>query len=137
MIRAVSLIAMRRLDRYTPEICSQLRQIAEHRQWRNWNCADFGQEDVLEELELTYHLHVAAEASGARAGMAPMPTFPINFTDSEGRLDPAEFIKSYARNRFPRAGGTDRIMAVEPNCSMGASSNWDDGSPTRWPARHN
>lgn len=117
-----SLPGMRAVDRYTPEICSKLRQIAEHRQWRNWSCQDFEREDLLEELELTYHLHLAAEASGARAGMAPMPTFPINFTDSEGHLDPAEFIRSYPRSRNPQrtwnrsdnCGRTELFYAREP-----------------------
>lgn len=90
---------MKRVDRYTPEVCSQLRQIAESRKWRSWNRQEFGSHELLEDLELTYHLHIAAEASGARAGMAPMPPFPMGFTDSEGSLDPLEFINSYLRNR--------------------------------------
>lgn len=98
-MRATFRSAMRHLDRYTPEICSQLRQIAEHRQWRSWDRRDFGREELLEDLELTYHLHIAAEAIGRRAGMAPMPPFPIGFSDTEGCLDPSVFIKFYSPGR--------------------------------------
>lgn len=73
--------------------------MAEQRQWRSWEGQDFGREELLEDLELTYHLHIAAEASGVRAGMAPMPPFPISFTDAEGRLDPAEFLNFRACGR--------------------------------------
>ena len=90
---------MQHLDRYTPAVCSELRQIAEHREWRTWDQLDFAREDLLEDLELTYHLHRAAEASGARAGLTPMPPFPLRFTDKEGLLDPAEFIKYCSRGR--------------------------------------
>jgi|GEM_PF-2714107 len=76
--------------------------MAEQRQWRSWEGRDFGREELLEDLELTYHLHIAAEASGARAGMAPMPAFPIGFTDADGRLDPAEFLKFHAGGRSSR-----------------------------------
>ena len=101
-MRAANPCAMRHLDRYTPEICSQLRQIAENRQWKSWNTWDFTRDDLLEELELTYHLHTAAEATGERAGMAPMPPFPISFSDPEGRLDPELFIKAYSRGQSVR-----------------------------------
>jgi hypothetical protein len=85
---------MRRLDRYTPEICSQLRQIAEQRNWRAWDHS-VQRDELLEDLELTYHLHVAAEATGKRAGFPAMPEFPIAFVDSEGILDPAGFVRSF------------------------------------------
>ena len=81
------------LDRYSPEICAQLRRIAEQRNWRAWD-RSLPRDEVLEDLELTYHLHLAAEATGARAGFPAMPAFPIAFIDSEGALDPAEFLKS-------------------------------------------
>jgi hypothetical protein len=86
------------LDRYTPEVCSQLRQIAEQRSWRAWD-KTVEQDELLEDLELTYHLHAAAEATGARAGLPAMPNFPIGFIDSEGLLNPAEFIKSFTLRR--------------------------------------
>lgn len=86
---------MRRLDRYTPEICSRIRQIAEQRKWRAWD-QSVQQDEILEDLELTYHLHAAAEATGARAGFPAMPEFPIAFVDSEGILDPAEFVVSFS-----------------------------------------
>ncbi|HZS55143.1 MAG TPA: hypothetical protein VFA65_12115 [Bryobacteraceae bacterium] len=89
---------MRHLDRYTPEICSQLRQIAEQRSWRTWD-KTVEQDELLEDLELTYHLHAAAEAMGARAGLPAMPNFPIGFIDSEGILDPIQFIKSFTLRR--------------------------------------
>ena len=92
---------MRHIDRYTPEICSQLRQMAEQRQWNDWYRPDSRREELLEDLELTCHLHAAAEASGLRAGMAPMPAFPVRLIDSEGVLDPAEFIKTYWRRHSP------------------------------------
>lgn len=93
---------MRRLDQYTPEICCQLRQIAEERNWRAWD-KSVQRDELLEDLELTYHLHVAAEAAGARAGFPAMPGFPIAFIDSEGLLDPSAFIKSFrARHPFER-----------------------------------
>ncbi len=85
---------MANLDRYTPEICSRLRQIAERRNWRAWD-GSIQREEVLEDLELTYHLHAAAEAAGARAGLPAMPKFPIRFIDSEGVLDPAQFVESF------------------------------------------
>src|SRR5581483_6755632 len=90
---------MRDVDRYTPGICYQLRQIAEHRHWSSWNRQDFSRDDLMEDLELTYHLHRAAEATGERAGMAPMPPFPLSFYDREGLLDPAEFIRVCSRRR--------------------------------------
>lgn len=90
---------MRKLDRYTPEICSQLKQIAEERDWRTWDTSA-GQDKLLEDLELTYHLHAAAQAAGARAGLPAMPEFPIGFIDSEGVLDPAEFVRSFTQ-RIP------------------------------------
>jgi hypothetical protein len=89
---------MRYLDRYTSEICSLLRQIAEQRNWRAWD-AFVERDELLDDLELTYHLHAAAEATGARAGLPAMPEFPIGFIDSEGLLDPAEFVKSLATRR--------------------------------------
>ncbi len=85
------------LERYTPEICSHLQQMAEHRQWKDWHLLDSANEELLEDLELTYHLHVAAEATGMRAGMPPMPLFPPRFIDSEGLLDPVEFVNVYRR----------------------------------------
>lgn len=72
----------------------KLRQIAEQRNWRAWD-RSITQDEVLRDLELTYHLHAAAEAAGARAGFPAMPDFPIKFIDSEGVLDPAEFVTSY------------------------------------------
>ena len=89
---------MRRLDRYTPDICLKLRQIAEQRSWRAWD-GSVKHDELLQDLELTYHLHAAAEAAGARAGFPAMPEFPIRLIDSEGMLDPAEFVTSYAGNR--------------------------------------
>jgi hypothetical protein len=86
---------MRRLDRYTPEICGKLRQIAEQRDWRSWD-GSVKQDELLQDLELTYHLHAAAEAAGTRAGFPAMSGFPIHFIDSEGFLDPAEFVRSCA-----------------------------------------
>jgi hypothetical protein len=91
------------LYRYSPEICAQLRRIAEQREWREWDKSVRGDE-VLEDLELTYHLHVAAEANGARAGFPAMPTFPVGFIDSEGALDPVDFLNSFqARQGTPCA----------------------------------
>lgn len=87
----------RYLERYTPEVCSRLRQIAERREWRDWKQTGTKREDLLEEMELTYHLHRAAEAVGKRNGLPPMPLFPIRFIDSEGLLDPVEFINEYHR----------------------------------------
>lgn len=88
------------LERYTPEICFQLRQIAESRQWRQWDPSNSPSDDLLEDVELTYHLHLAAEASGARSGMPPMSNFPVKFKFATDSLDPAEFILSYLR-RYP------------------------------------
>jgi hypothetical protein len=84
---------MRHLERYTPEICSQLRQIAESRDWKSWHQQDAVREDLLQDLELSYHLHLAADVSGTRAGMPPMPPFPLCFADPTRVLDPEEFIK--------------------------------------------
>jgi hypothetical protein len=92
---------MSHLERYTPEICSQLRQLAESRQWQPWGPSNAQREDLLEDVELTYHLHLAAEASGTRAGMPPMPAFPLSFSDPEGSLDPAQFILHYMRRHPP------------------------------------
>lgn len=91
---------MRHLDRYTPEICSQLRQLAEQRNWRAWDDA-VKRDEILDDLELTYHLHVAAEVTGKRAGLPAMPEFPIRFIDSEGILDPAQFVSKFGT--FKRA----------------------------------
>ncbi len=90
---------MRRLDKYTPDICSQLRQIAEQRNWRAWD-GSVQRDELLEDLELTYHLHAAAEATGARAGFPAMPDFPIAFIDSEGVLDPAAFVNTFFARRL-------------------------------------
>jgi hypothetical protein len=84
---------MTQLDRYTPEICSQLAAIARQRNWRAWD-KPIQSEELLEDLELTYHLHAAAEANGVRAGLPSMPDFPIGFIDSEGFLDPAQFVEA-------------------------------------------
>ena len=89
---------MARLDRYTPEICSHLRHIAEQRNWHAWD-KSVRSEELLEEVELTYHLHAAAQATGARAGFPAMPDFPIPFIDSEGALDPAKFVTSFYSRR--------------------------------------
>lgn len=86
---------MSRLDRYTPEICSQLKTIAEKRDWRNWD-RSVHWENLMEDLELTYHLHVAAAVSGTRAGL---PQMPNSLIDSEGLLDPAEFLRGYFNGR--------------------------------------
>jgi hypothetical protein len=107
---------MSHLERYTPEICSQLRQLAESRQWHQWDTTKAPGEDLLEDVELTYHLHLAAEASGTRAGMPPMPKFPIRFIYSGDSLDPAEFILNYLR-RYPpppwnRSDNRRRPMSV-------------------------
>ena len=93
---------MSQIERYTPEICAQLRQIAESRQWHQWDITQASGQDLLEDVELTYHLHLAAEASGFRAGMPPMPNFPIRFIYSEDALDPAEFILNYLRRHPPK-----------------------------------
>jgi hypothetical protein len=82
------------LKRYSPEICAQLRAVAEQRHWHVWD-KSAPREEILEEVELTYHLHLAAEAMGARAGFPTMPSFPFRFLDSEGILDPAEFLHAY------------------------------------------
>ncbi len=93
---------MRHLDNYTPDICSQLRHIAERRDWRAWD-NPIQRDEVLEDLELTYHLHLAAEAAGVRAGLPAMSEFPIGFFDSEGILDPSAFIHTFnARHSPPR-----------------------------------
>lgn len=92
---------MSQLELYTPEICSELRRLAETRQWHPWDPSKAPPEDLLEDVELTYHLHLAAEANGARAGMPPMPAFPLSFRYSEGSLDPGEFILAYL-SRHPR-----------------------------------
>ena len=89
------------LELYTPEICSQLRQLAESRQWQPWEPGEARRDALLEDVELTYHLHLAAEACGTRAGMPPMPAFPINFRYTEGASDPAEFILKYLRRHPP------------------------------------
>jgi hypothetical protein len=94
---------MAHLDRYTPEICSQLAQIARRRNWRAWD-KSIQSEELLEDLELTYHLHAAAEATGVRAGLPAMPEFPIGFIDSEGVLDPAKFVRSFCA-RYDLASG--------------------------------
>jgi hypothetical protein len=95
---------MTNLDRYTPEICATLRHIAEHHSWAKWApqpqklCApkqNTQRETVLRELELTYHLHVAADAAGLRAGLPPMPPFPVSFADPDGLLDPGKFIEAF------------------------------------------
>ena len=88
------------LERYTPEICSQLRQFAETRQWHQWNPnkikpEELAKQDLREEVELTYHLHLAAEATGARAGMPPMSAFPAKFRYSGPPPHPREFILHY------------------------------------------
>jgi hypothetical protein len=85
---------MKHLELYTPDICSQLRQIAEVRQWRDWRRHTHEREAIEKDIELTYHLHAAAEASGARKGMPPMPPCPIHI-HSDHSLDPAEFIAGY------------------------------------------
>lgn len=94
--------AMRhRLNRYSPEICAQLRKIAEQRDWHAWD-KSVHRDEILEDLELTYHLHFAAEATSVRAGLPTMPAYPIAFIDSEGALDPAEFLRAYkARHATP------------------------------------
>lgn len=109
---------MSHLELYTPEICSQLRQLAECRQWQPWDPNKAQREDILEDVELTYHLHLAAEANGARAGMPPMSAFPLSFSYCEGSLDPAEFIAQYRRrhppgawNQLDNAGGSRSACA--------------------------
>lgn len=105
---------MRHLERYTPEVCSQLRQIAEHRQWKDWYQRDFQREELLEDMELTYHLHVAAEVNGARKGMPPMPSCPVRFIDSEGLLDPVEFLNAYKQQRhMPEWNQSDNAIHRE------------------------
>lgn len=98
------------LERYTPEICAQLRHFAEMRQWHRWDAThvqggalsnDRLRSDVLEDVELTYHLHLAAEASGMRAGMPAMPPLPLKINLGEKSLDPAEFILNYRRRHSP------------------------------------
>jgi hypothetical protein len=84
---------MGHLERYTPEICSQLRQIAESRDWTAWSQKDFAREEVLQDLELSFHLHAAAEAVGVRAGLPPMPPFPFCLADPAQFNDPEEFIR--------------------------------------------
>lgn len=82
------------LDRYSPEICAQLRKVAEQRDWHAWDNS-VHRDEILEDLELTYHLHLAAEATSARAGLPAMPTCHVVFIDSEGILDPAAFLRAY------------------------------------------
>ena len=89
---SVELMVLNNLDRYTPEICSRLRQIAETRDWENWR--ELGPEDVRIEVELTYHLHVAADASGTRCGMPPMPPCPLRVPFEDP--DPARFLEMYS-----------------------------------------
>src|SRR5690242_1375045 len=98
---------MEHLERYTPEICSQLRQIAESRDWKNWHQQTAEREDLLQDIELSYHLHVAADAIGAREGLPPMPPFPLCFADPSSFCDPEEFIK-----RIPQE--TIRIICRDP-----------------------
>lgn len=105
------------LDRYTPEICSQLRQMAEGRQWRSWNVQTAAREDLLEDLELTYHLHVAAEVSGSRAGLPPMPPLPFRLIDSEGLLDPAAFVRMHARHSPRRWNQMDNAVRDTAACA--------------------
>ncbi|MBV8896729.1 MAG: hypothetical protein JO051_09470 [Acidobacteriaceae bacterium] len=103
-----------RLNRYSPEICTQLRKIAEQRDWHAWD-RSVRRDELLEDLELTYHLHVAAEATGARAGLPAMPAYPVAFIDSEDVLDPAEFLRSYkARHEMPCAWNESDKRAHRP-----------------------
>ncbi len=105
------------LERYTPEICSQLRHMAEQRQWTNWQRPDSRHEELLEDLELTYHLHIAAEAAGARKGMPPMPPFPARLIDSEGLLDPVDFLNGRMRDNSPRAWNHSDNAAQAASCN--------------------
>ena len=89
------------LERYTPHICSQLRQLAESRQWHLWDTTKPPSTEFQEDVQLTYHLHLAADASGSRAGMPPMPRFPIRLHLSADLLDPAEFIRHYLSRHPP------------------------------------
>ena len=107
---------MSHLERYTPEICSQLRQIAESRQWHPWNLTAPPSAELNEDLLLTYHLHLAAEAAGVRAGLPPMPRFPIRCSFAEHAPDPAEFILLCLRRNPPapwnRMDSSARVHAV-------------------------
>ena len=93
---------MKHLDRYTPDICARLREIAEDRHWRSWRNPELHQEDIAEEIELTYHLHLAAEVSGQRAGMPSMSPCPIRVPQGEEPPDPAEFVECYRVRHVPR-----------------------------------
>ena len=123
--------AMRHLERYTPEICSQLRQMAERRQWKDWRHRDGSHEELLEDLKLTYHLHIAAQASGARAGMPPMPPFPAGFVDMREYSTPSLSSSSALRREMfigdgtnQIAGGTRRLWRSVPpgNRAIGATT---------------
>ncbi len=120
------------LERYTPEVCSHLRQIAERRNWNDWQRPGSEREELLEEMELTYHLHVAAEATGARRGMPPMPPFPFCFIDSEGILDPVEFLRAYKRRHGSPGGWNHSDNAGNHEDSSGNAHR--DGPIRRWVA---
>ena len=104
-----SIFEMNYLDRYTTEICSKLKQIAEGRDWKNWR--ELKPEDIRVEIELTYHLHAAADAVGTRSGMPPMPPCPLRLPLEHP--DPATFLETYSsqlnaprsrRNAIDQAG---------------------------------
>ena len=95
------LSEMTNFDRYTPEICSKLRQIAEARDWKNWR--ELGPDDIRMEMELTYHLHLAADASGNRSGMPPMPPYPLRLPSDNP--DPAQFLEMYFSGSHSLRGG--------------------------------
>lgn len=99
--RAMVRHAMGHLDRYTNEICSELRDIAEFHCWSQWDANTSWCEDVLEDLELTYHLHFAADMAGRRAGWRPMPRLPLRFIEADSVLDPRRFLDGYKRRHTP------------------------------------
>jgi hypothetical protein len=86
---------MNHLDLYTPDICRQLQEIAETHQWGSWRQNEMLRDDLLEEIELTCHLHTAADVTGLRAGRPPLPPCPLRLP-SDFCLDPASFVATYS-----------------------------------------
>ena len=107
------------LKLYTPEICEMLRRMAEERQWNSWRPGGCPPEILEEEVELTYHLHIAADAQGRRAGLPPLPKCPVTVRLHQKAPDPVEFVRWYHGRRSKiRAGKAKpkRGEVAEPRC---------------------
>lgn len=98
--------------------------MAENRQWTDWHLLDSAQEELVEDLALTYHLHIAAEATAARTGMPPMPPFPGEFIASDGLLDPAEFIRICQVRRSHREWNESDNAGKSIGERATAEANW-------------